>query len=146
MVCLVYVSVHVYLTVCASACMLVHQQLAEDRRPHVFFVCPANIPFTERRMETDALWCSSAFFLFQASSHTHTLTRTQTHSDTQRKLPHIVAKRVSINLLHFSSNWHIDWWGRVWGAAKWLLAGLQRERDRNPELLSKTNASVHFLP
>lgn len=38
----------------------------------MFFVCPVNIPSTERRMETDALRCSSAFFLFQTSSHTHT--------------------------------------------------------------------------
>lgn len=62
--------------VCASVrtcvCMWVHYQLAEDRRPHVFFVCPVNIPSTERRMETDALRCSSAFF--QTSSHTHTHT------------------------------------------------------------------------
>lgn len=57
--------------VCVSVCTQAHYQLAKNGRTHMFFVCPVNIPSTERRMETDTLRCSSAFFLFE-----HPLTST----------------------------------------------------------------------
>lgn len=127
------------LCACVLVCMRVYYQLAEDRRPHVFFVCPVNIPSTERRMETDALRCSSAFFQTFSLTHTHTHTHLYTHI--LRKLPRLVAKSMSI-LLSLTSNWHIDWWWRAWRTAKWLLAKLQRERQKSSNL-SKIHASVH---
>lgn len=53
------------------------------------------------------------------------------HTHTQRKLPGVLAKSVSITLLSLPSNWHFDWWQRASSASKWLLAGLQRERQES---------------
>lgn len=33
---------------CTCTCMLVDYWLAEDKRPHVFFICPVNILLAER--------------------------------------------------------------------------------------------------
>lgn len=56
---------------------------------------------------------------------------THIYAHTQRKLPRLVAKTVSIKLLILLSNWHIDWWWRALRTAKWLLAGLQREKQES---------------
>lgn len=74
-----------------------------------------------------ALWTSRPVreeprqMLCDAHQHSfrHTLTPIHTHSHThiythiQRKLQHLVAKSMSINLFILPSNWHIDWWWRA---------------------------------
>lgn len=126
--------------VCVSVCtwlqMCVHASVhagtlpaGKERENSYVFRLPCEHPVHgEKNGDRHSAMLISILSL-RASSHIHTRLK--------QKLPVISAKSLSIRLLSPPSNWHTDWWWKVWGTAKWLIAGLRRVKDNNSKLLSK---------